>query len=296
MRAVIPGHAEGMSPEPMKRTGSMELARGFRVLRFAKPRNDSVWIGAALIAAFLAAPAQAIVGGQESAAPLAREAVMVLSSKGGMCSAVIVAADVVLTAGHCSAGPAVVWPPGLCAGGAGQHRVHWRGEDGAPELVEPTAKAIHPGYDAKAVEARRRSIDLALIRLPQHLPARFAAANLSAATPSAPARVPFGGYGVAKEGDARSSGTFRTAELPVAEPYGRSTILIWAEGDGRAGPCMGDSGGPVAQGGAVFAITTWVGNKKSGACGKYSQGVLLGPQREWIDRTLAGWGRKARWE
>lgn len=283
MRAVIPGHAEGMSPEPMKRTGSMEPARGFRVLRFAKPRNDSVWIGAALIAAFLAAPAQAIVGGQESAAPLAREAVMVLSSKGGMCSAVIVAADVVLTAGHCAAG-------------AGQHRVHWRGEDGAPELVEPAAKAIHPGYDAKAVEARRRSIDLALIRLPQNLPDRFAVAKLSAANPSAPARVTFGGYGVAKEGDARSSGTFRTAELPVAEPYGRSTILIWAEGGGRAGACMGDSGGPVAQGGAVFAITTWVGDKKSGACGKYSQGVLLGPQREWIDRTLATWGRKARWE
>ena len=168
--------------------------------------------------AFLAAtPAQAIVGGQESAAPLAREAVMVLSSKGGMCSAVIVAADVVLTAGHCAAG-------------AGQHRVHWRGEDGAPELVEPAAKAIHPGYDAKAVEARRRSIDLALIRLPQNLPDRFAVAKLSAANPSAPARVTFGGYGVAKEGDARSSGTFRTAELPVAEPYGRSTILDLGRG------------------------------------------------------------------
>src|SRR4051794_41773948 len=117
MRAVIPGYAEGMSPEPMKRTGSMELARGFRVVRFAKPRNDSVWIGAALMAAFLAAPAQAIVGGQESAAPLAREAVMVLSSKGGMCSAVIVAADVVLTAGHCAAGAGP--DPGAWAGGGG---------------------------------------------------------------------------------------------------------------------------------------------------------------------------------
>jgi len=46
-----------------------------------------------MTAIFLAAtPVQAIVGGSESAAPLAREAVMVLSSKGGMCSAVIVAA------------------------------------------------------------------------------------------------------------------------------------------------------------------------------------------------------------
>jgi hypothetical protein len=244
-----------------------------------RKRGAPVLLGAMLFAA----PAQAIVGGSESAGPLARETVMVLSSRGGVCSAVIVAADVVLTAAHCAAG-------------AGEHRVHWRAEDGAPELVAPAAKAIHPGYDVKAVEARRRSIDLALVRLPQNLPDRFAVAALSAANPAVPARVTFGGYGVARAGDARSSGTFRTAELPVAEPYGRSTILVWAEGHGRAGACMGDSGGPVAQGAVVIAITSWVGDRKSGACGRYSQGVLVGPQRDWIDRTLAGWGRKARWE
>src|SRR3954451_8901019 len=48
---------------------------------------------ALLIAAILlaATPALAIVGGTENAGPLARETVMVLSSKGGVCSAVIVA-------------------------------------------------------------------------------------------------------------------------------------------------------------------------------------------------------------
>jgi hypothetical protein len=108
--------------------------------------------------------------------------------------------------------------------------------------------------------------------------------------------VTFGGYGVAKPGDARSTGTFRMVALPVAEPFGKSTVLVWADGAGKAGACMGDSGGPVAQGEAVIAITTWVGDRKSGACGAYSQGVLLGPQRDWIDRTLAGWGKRARWE
>jgi len=238
---------------------------------------------AAIGAAFLATPAHAIVGGAENDGALARGTVMVLSSKGGVCSAVIVDADVVLTAAHCAAG-------------APEHRVHWRGENGRPELVTPAAKAVHPGYDAKAVEARRRSIDLALIKLPEKLPDRFAVAKLSSAAPPAGARVTFGGYGAAVEGEARSTGAFRTTDLPVVEPYGKSAILVWAEGRGKAGACMGDSGGPVAQGEAVFATTTWVGDRKSGACGKFSQGVLLGPQRGWIDRTLAGWGRKARWE
>jgi hypothetical protein len=96
-------------------------------------------------------------------------------------------------------------------------------------------------------------------------------------------------------GVARTTGTYRSVELPVVEPHGRSTILVWAEGGGKAGACMGDSGGPVAQGEAVFAIATWVGDTKRGACGRISQGVLLGPQRAWIDKTLASWGRAARW-
>jgi hypothetical protein len=35
---------------------------------------------------------------------------------------------------------------------------------------------------------------------------------------------------------------------------------------------------------------------KGRACGALTQGILLGPQRAWIDRTLAAWGRAARWE
>lgn len=211
---------------------------------------------------------------------------MVLSSKGGMCSAVVIAPDVVLTAAH-------------CVTGASDHRVHFRGDDGTPVLIGPKAKAVHPGYDAKAVEGRRRSIDLALLQLPNPLPARFEAARLSAAAAPGGSALSFGGYGVAREGDGRSTGTFRIVRLSVAEPYGPSRILVWAKAaQGGAGVCEGDSGGPVARDGAtaVFAVSTWAKGSKGRDCGDYSQGVLLGPQRDWMDATLHGWGRSARWE
>ncbi len=230
------------------------------------------------------APARAIVGGAADAGPLARSSVMVLSSNGGVCSAVVVARDVVLTAGHCAAG-------------AGERRVHWRGDDGAPVLVAPAAKAVHPGYAADAVAARRRSIDLALIRLPEPLPARFEAAALSATAAPVGSSLTFGGYGVARAGDGRSSGTFRTAALAAVEPHGPSAILVWARGAAGAGACQGDSGGPVAQGGssAVFAVAAWAAGVTGAGCGGLSQGVLLGPQRDWIDRILKVWGRSAAW-
>jgi hypothetical protein len=89
----------------------------------------------------------------------------------------------------------------------------------------------------------------------------------------------------------------RTAALAAVEPYGPSRILVWAKGPAGVGVCQGDSGGPVTQGGsgAVFAVAAWAAGVNGAGCGGLSQGVLLGPQREWIDRILSGWGRSAAW-
>jgi hypothetical protein len=229
----------------------------------------------------LPVPALAIVGGTEDAGPLSRAAIMVLSSRGGMCSGVVIAPDAVLTAAH-------------CVTGAADYRVHYRDADGRPVLLEPSGLAVHPGYDKGAIAGRRRSIDLALVRLAAPLPARFGTATLSTATLAKGESLTFGGYGVAREGDARSTGTFRIVELPATEPFGRSTILVWARGAG-AGACEGDSGGPIASHGAVAAVTSWASGSGKKQCGAISQGVLLGPQKSWIDATLAGWGRQASW-
>jgi hypothetical protein len=207
---------------------------------------------------------------------------MVLSSNGGVCSAVLVAQDVVLTAAH-------------CVTGADEHRVHFRDEAGEPVLIAPSAKAVHPGYNAKAIETRQRSIDLALVRIPKNLPGRFESATLTIAKPAKDETVIVGGYGLSREGDAKTTGTFRAASLTVTEPYGPSKILLWTQGAGATGACQGDSGGPMAAGRAVVAITSWSSPARGRSCGGTTQGVLLGPQREWIDRTLKAWGRATSW-
>ena len=54
-----------------------------------------------LAASLCATNAWAIIGGADNGGPLARQTVMVLSSNGGVCSAVVLAPDAVLTAAHC---------------------------------------------------------------------------------------------------------------------------------------------------------------------------------------------------
>ena len=239
-------------------------------------RGRAASLALSCLTASSAAPARAVVGGAETPAG---GAVMVLSSNGGVCTGVVLAPDTVLTAGHCAAG-------------GSEHRVHFRDEAGRPVLVEVSASAVHPGYDAGAAAGRRRSIDLALLRTATPLPQRFAPVSLSAAMPRAGESLTLSGYGATKAGDPRSTGTHRSVAMPVVEPHGPSRILVWLQAGARAGGCQGDSGGPIAgPDGGVLALAAWVG----GGCGGLTQGVLVGPQRGWIDRTLENWGRAARW-
>lgn len=240
-------------------------------------------LASSILACLAAGPAGAVVGGRDAAdAPLARRTAMVLSSKGGVCSAIVVTPTILLTAAH-------------CASGAGEYRAHYKGLEGEPVLIPLVSVARHPGYDAGAVAGRRRSIDLALLRLAGPLPPPHVAATLSGAVAPAGTTLTLGGYGVAREGDGRSSGTFRIAALPVVEPYGRGTILVWLKGE-TSGACEGDSGGPVAgASGGVIAVTAYARGRGRG-CGELSQGTLVGPHRAWIDRVLMGWGAAALWE
>jgi hypothetical protein len=230
---------------------------------------------------FFSSPSKALTGGHADKT-LAKSSIMVLKSNGGVCSGVIIAQNVILTAAH-------------CATGAEQYRIHYRSDDGSPVMLEPERVTIHPHYVAGAVKSRKPSIDLALIKLRANLPNRFTPASLSSVHPVTDQSVLTGGFGLSEAKNPRSMGQFLAAQFKIREPYGPGKFLIWLQGGQESAICTGDSGGPIEHEGAVFAITAWAEINKNTLCGPQSQGVLLGPQRIWIDKTLQEWGQQAQW-
>jgi S1-C subfamily serine protease len=233
--------------------------------------------------------AGAVVGGRDGG-PASRSTLMVLNARGGVCTGIVLSARAILTAAHCAAGGTDL-------------RIHWKDGGGEPVLIAPASVALHPEFKANAVAARQRSIDLALLRLAEPLPTRFAPATLvEGALPRAGVPVMLAGYGVSREGEARTTGVYRSAALVAVEPYGPGRVLLWATdpaGAGkRPGPgaCQGDSGGPMTGAdGGIVAVTSWSTGPAGKSCGLLSQGVLVSPQRAWIDGTLSQWAQSASW-
>ncbi len=232
----------------------------------------------------LMVPAVAMVKG-EPAPLLAPYAVMVLGSKGSFCSAIVLNPQVLLTAAH-------------CVSGSPDYRVHWRDKDGQPVLREPATIILHPGYAKNAARDRKRSIDLAMIRLAEPLPSQFKSVALSDLVPRTGDRLIVAGYGLTVENDPVTGGTLRASTLATIEPYGPSRILVWLsdpvsgpKGNG-AGACTGDSGGPIFDNnGALVAITVYAEGHGQARCGALTQGLLVEPQRNFIETTLKKWQR-----
>ena len=261
----------------MARTPRAAAARA-RPRRRCGPR--SALVGAALAFPALAGPAAAVVGPARDASPeVAASLVMVLQRQGaaaGFCTGIVLGPRAVLTAAHCV-------PPGA------DLRVHFKDDGGAPVLLPVAAVRRHPGYRAEAIAKRERSIDLAVVVTAEPLPARFRPAVLA---PEAAHGVgdAFGvaGFGLAREGEASTSGRLREADVALRAPL--SAVLAWAvDPAGRgAGACTGDSGGPLLdRSGAVAALTLWSAGTGSRRCGSLTQALWLAPYAAWI-ATAAG--------
>lgn len=250
------------------------------------------WIVAAglmLGAIGMSLPAQAVLGGRDGG-PAEASTLMLLNARGGVCTGIVLSPRTILSAAHCVAGGTEL-------------RIHWKEPGAEPVLIPPASVVVHPEFNGDAIANRRRSIDLVLLRLSAPLPARFTAASLiDSGLPRAGAPIVLAGYGVSSEGVARTTGSYRSAALATVEPYGPGRVLIWAAdpsvGGKKAsrGACQGDSGGPMLRpDGGVVAVTSWSTGPAGKSCGLLSQGVLVAPQRGWIDRTLSNWGESASW-
>ncbi len=209
---------------------------------------------------------------------------MILNEGGSFCSALVIDPRTLITAGHCLAG-------------GRDMRVYWPGEGGQPVMRGATSVAIHPNYVADAVQKRKRSIDLGLVRLAENLPSQFSGVSLAANGRIEPGdRVTALGFGPTSRKDPKSAGVMRRANFSAAAPYGPSEILLWTSSS-SAGICPGDSGGAMLDAsGRLAAIIAWGGTTGASGCRGPAQGVLVGPQRQWIDSTLSQWGAQAQWE
>ena len=225
-------------------------------------------------------PAWAVVGASAGGDAHAGSIVMVLQRKGsaaGFCSGIVIGRASVMTAAHCV-------PQGADV------RIHFRDAEGAPVLLPVVRVLRHPGYRADAIAKRLKSVDLAVITMPQPLPDRFSAATIGepgAVTAGTTFRIV--GFGVTREDDGKSSGRLREATLVARAPL--SSVLLWAEDPRRQGlgACTGDSGGPVfqADGGAVVALTLWASGTGAARCGAVTQALWLAPYRDWIRAAAA---------
>lgn len=226
-----------------------------------------------------AAPgARAMVGGAPAGGEMAAHAAMVVSTRGSACTGIVLAPDLLLTAAHC------VEP-------RADYAVAIVGE-GPPRLIPVARVAVHPRFNPDQFRTRRPTPDLALVKLAAPLPDSFRPAMLTTAE-GLPARgtdFTLAGFGVTAEGAAKTAGTLRALRLPSIGNTGGIMVRLAAPG-GAAGACIGDSGGPAFQDGAVAGVIGWVtGPGGARGCGGVTGVTLVSVHRGWITATAAALG------
>jgi len=257
------------------------------VVRLRKFKS-SITLSLLAVAFCAVAPAAAVVGAAADSAAFADRVVMVLTrgpEGSGLCTGVVLAPRIILTAAH-------------CLRGASDMRVLFRDASDQPVTLSVAATLAHPDFHADAAARRTRSLDIGLIETGESLPETFRTATLAVGDPPEPgASVTVAGFGVSREGEWKSGGRLAGAKLRVREP--RSRVLLWVEPpSGDSGACSGDSGGPIfdADGKIVVAIVAWTEGRGKAKCGRLTQAVLVAPVADWLGAAMrrfdAGIGAK----
>lgn len=219
-------------------------------------------------------PAQSINGGVSGPSDLTTQAVMIVSTRGAICTGTVIATDLVLTAAHC------VQP-------VAKYAVSIQ-ENGVSRVIQVRQIVTHPKYNPRQFETRKPSPDLAILKLSERLPANYRAAKLSGnlALPKHGEIFVLAGFGFARDGDERSLGTLRSVALPSVGTTGGIMVRVSAGNGATAGACTGDSGGPAFQRGILIGVIGWTSIPAGKNCGFVTGLTLVGLQRAWVDRTI----------
>ena len=272
----------------------------FQIASLAKPFLSArrLALGSALACLFgmlSPAPVVALVGPAREAPEFAPYVVVVLDQTGGkanVCSASVVARNVVLTAAHCISGLAAT-------------RVFYRESSGDPVFLGVEKIAIYPGYKPDALPRGAYSTDLALLLLSEPLPSQFTPVQLSdTGLVAVGQRVRIAGFGLSDEDKVRiasfgpsnedisgTSGVLRAGVLMSSRPKSKFSVLVDPKGAGLGG-CIGDSGAPIfaIDRPLLVAVAIRANGERGQSCGFSTEAVQLAPQMPWLRKTLQAWG------
>jgi hypothetical protein len=216
--------------------------------------------------------AHAIVGGMDSRDPdgARRYTVGLITSSRDICSGVVIAPDLVLTAAHCLA--------------KGKPReIMALSPDFRPRYFTVAKFWRNPQFILGKRPLQQKGADLALIALAAPLPADMVPISIASSTRAllSSSSLMIAGFGVTRYGDAASAGLLREAPLiPVGIGH-LGAISLLASADGRIGSspisaCLGDSGGPVTvrdnNRDVLVGIISWVGSQRGA---KVCEGVTV---------------------
>jgi secreted trypsin-like serine protease len=214
-------------------------------------------------------PAFTLVGADVADRTVQRYTVAIASPK-GRCSGVVLAPDIVLTAGHCIQ-PGEKFQVGGNTGGGYQTL--------PPTLLSNVDQiVVHPLY--KPTDSG--SPDLAMLKLAKPLPDFFIPATLNARGLSVGDDLIAAGFGKTAARDSKAGITLRMVLLRVSDSF-KGWVMLASVGEDASGGGAGDSGGPMFsyRGGmhSLVGIIVAVAPTRTKA-------VALAAHYDWIKETM----------